>query len=104
MAKRIAIHVLSDQEQIEMITKRVKRAQGQLGAVARMLEDGRDCDEIVVQMSAVSKAVHTAAFSLISASLKECIVEGKRNSKEVTEQLQRLFLSLAYLTNFQIRY
>ena len=95
MAKRIATHVLSDQEQIEMITKRVKRAQGQLGAVVRMLEDGRDCDEIVVQMSAVSKAVHTAAFSLISASLKECIVEGKRNSKEVTEQLQKLFLSLA---------
>ena len=37
-------HVLSDEEQLVAITKRVKRAQGQLGAVARML---RDCDSNV---------------------------------------------------------
>jgi DNA-binding FrmR family transcriptional regulator len=60
-----------------------------------MLEEGRNCDEIVIQMSAVSKAINTAAFTLISASLKECIVEGKTNSEEVTEKLQKLFLSLA---------
>jgi DNA-binding FrmR family transcriptional regulator len=93
-AKKVA-HVLSDEEQIDAIIKRVKRAQGQLGAVVRMLEDGRNCDEIVIQMSAVSKAVHTAAFTLISASLKECIIEGKNNSEAVTAQLQKLFLSLA---------
>ena len=95
MAAKKATHVLSDQEQIDAISKRVKRAQGQLGAVARMLEEGRNCDEIVIQMSAVSKAINTAAFTLISASLKECIVEGKTNSQAVTEKLQKLFLSLA---------
>ena len=57
MATKKATHVLSDQEQIDAISKRVKRAQGQLGAVARMLEEGRSCDEIVIQMSAVSKAI-----------------------------------------------
>lgn len=93
-AKKIG-HVLSDAEQIEAITKRVKRAQGQLGAVARMLEEGRNCEEIVTQMSAVSKAVNTAAFTLISASLKECIVEGKSDSDAMTAQLQKLFSSLA---------
>ena len=92
--KRIA-HVLSDEDQIDAISKRIKRAQGQLGAVARMLEEGRNCDEIVTQMSAVSKAVKTAAFTLISASLKECVVEGKSNSDAVTVQLQKLFLSLS---------
>lgn len=95
MAAKKATHVLSDQEQIDAISKRIKRAQGQLGAVARMLEEGRNCDEIVIQMSAVSKAINTAAFTLISASLKECIVEGKTNSDAVTEKLQKLFLSLA---------
>lgn len=92
--KRIA-HVLSDAEQIDAITKRIKRAQGQLGAVARMLEEGRSCEDIVTQMSAVSKAVNTAAFTLITANLKECIVEGKSDSDAVTAQLQKLFLSLA---------
>ena len=95
MATKKATHVLSDQEQIAAISKRIKRAQGQLGAIARMLEEGRNCDEIVIQMSAVSKAVNTAAFTLISSSLKECLIEGKTNQDEVTERLQKLFLTLA---------
>ena len=88
-------NVLSDAEQVEAIVKRIKRAQGQLGAVARMLEEGRSCDEIITQMSAVSKAVNTAAFALISSSLKQCIVEDKSNSDAVSAQLQKLFLTLA---------
>jgi len=95
MATKKIAHVLSDEEQVVAISKRIKRAQGQLGAISRMLEEGRNCEEIVTQMSAVSKAVNTAAFTLISASLKECIVEGNSNSDEVTAQLQKLFLSLA---------
>jgi len=95
MATKKVSHVLNDEEQLDLIVKRIKRAQGQLGAVARMLEGGRNCDEIVTQMSAVSKAVNTAAFTLISTSLKECLVEDKSNSKAVTAQLQKLFLSLA---------
>jgi len=95
MATKKVAHVLSDVDQIDAIAKRVRRAQGQLGAVVRMLEEGRNCEEIVTQMSAVSKAVNTAAFTLISASLKECLIEGKNNQEEVTAQLQKLFLSLA---------
>jgi DNA-binding FrmR family transcriptional regulator len=87
--------VLSDEEQIQAISTRMKRANGQMTAVIRMLEEGRACDEVVTQMAAVSKAINTAAFTLISASLKECLIDGKRNSKDVTEQLQKLFLSLA---------
>ena len=95
MSSQKIAHVLSDEEQVMAISKRIKRAQGQLGAISRMLEEGRNCEEIVTQMSAVSKAVNTAAFTLISASLKECIVEGNSNSDAVTAQLQKLFLSLA---------
>ena len=95
MATKKATHILADQDQVDAISKRIKRAQGQLGAVARMLEEGRNCDEIVIQMSAVSKAVNTAAFTLIYASLKECLIEGKTNHDAVTERLQKLFLTLA---------
>ena len=44
MAKANTSHVLSDQEQVDAIAKRIKRAQGQLGAIARMLEEGRACE------------------------------------------------------------
>lgn len=66
-----------------------------MAAVIRMLEDGRSCEDVVHQISAVNKAVNTAAFTLISASLKECIIDDKRNSAAITEKLQKLFLSLA---------
>ena len=95
VTKKNVQHVLSDEEQIQAISTRMKRANGQMTAVIRMLEEGRACDEVVTQMAAVSKAINTAAFTLISASLKECLIDGKRNSKDVTDQLQKLFLSLA---------
>ena len=95
VANEQVTHVLADADQLDAISKRVKRAHGQLGAVVRMLEEGRNCDEIVTQMSAVSKAVNTAAFTLISASLKECLVDNNSNSDAVTAQLQKLFLSIA---------
>jgi DNA-binding FrmR family transcriptional regulator len=88
-------HTLEDPEQIAAIAKRMKRANGQMTAVVRMLEEGRSCEDIVTQMAAVGKAINTAAFTLISASLKECLEENKSNSAAVTEKLQKLFLSLA---------
>jgi DNA-binding FrmR family transcriptional regulator len=88
-------HTLQDQEQLTAIAKRMKRAHGQMGAVIRMLEDGRSCEEIVTQMAAVGKAINTAAFKLISASLKECIEESTIDRDAITEKLQKLFLSLA---------
>lgn len=88
-------HVLQDQEQLRAIAQRMKRAHGQMGAIVRMLDDGRSCEEIVTQMAAVGKAVNTAAFKLIAASLKECIEDGTVDHEVVTEKLQKLFLSLA---------
>ena len=38
-------------ESIAPITTRLKRAQGQLGAVIRMLEEGQDCEQIVTQLA-----------------------------------------------------
>ena len=88
-------HVLQDQGQLETITKRVKRAHGQMGAIVRMLEEGRSCEEIVTQMAAVAKAVNTAAFTLISANLKECLTDPESDTDEIVIRLQKLFLSLA---------
>jgi DNA-binding FrmR family transcriptional regulator len=88
-------HTLDDDVQLVAISRRLKRAHGQLGAVVRMLDEGSSCEEIVTQMAAVSKAVNTAAFNLISASLKECLVDPGVDSGPMTEKFQKLFLSLA---------
>jgi DNA-binding FrmR family transcriptional regulator len=89
------LHTLDDEDQLSAISKRLRRAHGQLGAIVRMLDECASCEEIVTQMAAVSKAVNTAAFSLISASLKECLVNRDVNSEEMTAKFQKLFLSMA---------
>ena len=88
-------HVLSDQERLAEIIKRLSRAQGQLGGIIKMLGTGRSCDEVITQIAAVGKAIDTAAFTLISSSLKECIQEDRSDADAVSAQLQRLFLILA---------
>ena len=42
-------------EDMTPVIHRLKRAQGQLAAVTRMLEEGRDCKDVVTQLSAVSR-------------------------------------------------
>lgn len=78
-------------EDLEGVVKRLQRAQGQLGGVIRMIQEERDCQDIVTQLAAVSKALDRAGFAVISAGLKECMTSGEGD----TSELEKLFLSLA---------
>jgi DNA-binding FrmR family transcriptional regulator len=77
------------------VVKRLKRAHGQLAGVIRMLEDGRDCEDVVTQLAAVSKALDRAGFTLVAGGLKECLVADGDTAGLDTDKLERLFLSLA---------
>ena len=83
-------------EATKSITNRLRRAQGQLGAVLSMIEDERDCREIVTQLSAASSAIDRAGFAIIASALKECLREGEESGDPVElADLEKLFLSLA---------
>ncbi|CEA07006.1 Copper-sensing transcriptional repressor CsoR [Arthrobacter saudimassiliensis] len=75
------------------VINRLKRAQGQLAAVTRMLEEGRDCKDVVTQLSAVSKAVDRAGFAIIASGLEQCYAAGGEDMDR--KELEKLFLSLA---------
>ncbi len=45
-----------DTSQLTDVIARLKRAQGQLGGIIKMIEDGRDCSDVVTQVAAVSRA------------------------------------------------
>lgn len=91
----VAAHAVNDPEAIKEIALRLKRAQGQLGGIVAMLDEGRSCQDIVTQMAAVSKAIDRAAFALISTGLRECIAENNGDVESVTAQLEKLFLTMA---------
>ena len=77
------------------IVARLNRATGQLGAVSRMIDEGRDCEEIVGQLAAVSKAVNSAALAIVFGSLKQCLVEERTDAEEVSARLQKILFALA---------
>ena len=59
-----------------------------------MIDDGRDCRDIVTQLSAVSKAVDRAGFAVISLGLRQCIVDPTSHQVDV-DAMEKLFPSLA---------
>ena len=82
-----------DTAEMTPVLHRLKRAQGQLGAVVRMIEEDRDCEDIVTQLSAVSKALDRAGFAIIASGLEQCLTNpGETMGKR---ELEKLFLSLA---------
>ena len=84
-----------DPVELGSVLKRLKRAQGQIGGIIRMIEDGRDCSDIVTQMAAVSKALDRVGFAVIASSLKQCLAEDPTGDRVDTTSLEKLFLSLA---------
>ena len=79
---------------LKSVMNRLKRAQGQLAGVLRMLEEERDCADVVTQLAAVSRALDKAGFAIIAAGLEQCILAGEDGQID-RAKLERVFLSLA---------
>lgn len=79
-------------ESTQPVANRLKRAHGQLAGVIKMLDEGRDCEDVVTQLAAVNKALDRAGFALVAGGMRECLVSGEDLD---TAKLEKLFLSLA---------
>lgn len=83
-----------DNTTTDEVIKRLRRAEGQLGGVIRMLEEGRDCHDVVTQLAAVSRAVDKAGFRLVAGGLRQCVTD-KKNPAAALDELEKLFITLA---------
>ena len=77
------------------VINRLRRAQGQIGGILRMIEEGRDCQDIVTQLAAVNHALDRAGFAIIATGLKQCLTESNGQESVDIKTLEKLFLSLA---------
>ena len=82
-------------EKMTAVLNRLRRAQGQLGGVLKMIEEGRDCQDVVTQLAAVGKAIDRAGFAVIAAGLKQCLLESDGKDTLDTAAMEKMFLSLA---------
>jgi DNA-binding FrmR family transcriptional regulator len=84
-------------EVVDDLRKRLRRADGQVQAVERMLAEGRECKDIVTQLSAAISALEQTGFRLIASGLTYCIQhpEEAEASGYPLDEVQRMFTKLA---------
>lgn len=85
-----------DTDILTQVVTRLRRAQGQLGGVIQMIEDGRDCKDVLTQLAAVSRALDRAGFKIIATGLEQCVSNTDPETAQVDRaELEKLFLALA---------
>lgn len=79
------------------ITRRLRRVEGQIRGVQNMIEDGRECTDVVTQFAAALRALEQAGFKYFSATLTQCALDPDRAAANgyTAEKLEKLFLQLA---------
>ncbi len=84
-------------EVVDDVRKRLRRVAGQVQGVERMLEDGRECRDVVTQLSAASKALEQAGFRLVAAGLTYCLENPDLAKADgyAIDSVQKMFMKLA---------
>ena len=69
-----------DHTQTKAVINRLARAIGHLESVKRMVEDGRDCTEVLVQLAAVRSALNNTAKIILKDHIEHCIADADGES------------------------
>ncbi|MGO9196183.1 MAG: metal-sensitive transcriptional regulator [Acidimicrobiales bacterium] len=81
---------------VEDLRRRLRRAAGQVNGVETMLAEGRECRDVVTQLSAATRALEQVGFRLIASGLTYCVEhpEEAEASGYPIDEVQRLFTKL----------
>lgn len=75
--------------------RRLRRVEGQARGVQRMLEEDRDCHEILQQLTAIRSAVYQTSLMLVRNFATQCLKEGDgRSPEEMVDDLLSVFSSM----------
>ena len=96
MGDKIVIHTgkssgfTNTHQNSKAVSNRLSRAIGHLESIRRMVEDGRDCTEVLVQLSAVKSAVNNAGKVILQDHIEHCIVDAvDSGDKEALDELNK---------------
>lgn len=72
------------------VLNRLSRAIGHLESIRRMVEDGRDCSEVLIQLSAVKAAINNTGKVILQDHIEHCIVDAvESGDKEALDELNK---------------
>lgn len=72
----------------DQIKNRVKRMEGQLRGVLKMMDDNKECKDVITQLSAVRTAVDRTMGTIVSANLVECVVEAEKGGEQTDDLIK----------------
>lgn len=81
------------EEVSDEIGNRLRRLEGQVRGVNRMIEEGAECRDIVTQLAACKGALDRIGFRLFAAGMRYCAVDPDTDMTQ--EELERLFVKLS---------
>lgn len=85
-------------DQKEQLQKRLRKVEGQVRGIQRMVEDDRYCIDILEQVSAATKALQAVALSLLDDHLAHCVSDAVRTGgDEAAEKLNEASAAIARL-------
>jgi DNA-binding FrmR family transcriptional regulator len=64
------------------VMARLRKIEGQIRALIKMIEDERTCEEILIQISSAKSALHKTGQVILEDHLRHCVVDGIREGKE----------------------
>ncbi|GAA0467556.1 metal-sensitive transcriptional regulator [Alkalibacillus silvisoli] len=70
------------------VKNRIKRLEGQLRGVLRMMEEGEDCREVITQLSASRTAIDRTIGVIVSENLIECVREAEENGENTDDRVK----------------
>ncbi len=77
-------------EHTQAVANRLARAIGHLEAVRKMVEGGRDCSEVLIQLAAVQSALAATSRIILKDHIEHCIVDAvEANDQSAIEELER---------------
>ena len=77
-------------EQTQAVIHRLSRAAGHLEAVRKMVEEGRDCADVLMQLAAVQSALGAISRIILKDHIKHCLVDAmEEHNMETIERLNR---------------
>ena len=71
------------------INNRLKRIEGQVRGLMKMVDDDKNCEDIIVQISSVKSALHKTGQAILEGHIKFCVLQGIREGN-VEETLKKL--------------
>lgn len=72
----------------DQMKHRVKRIEGQIRGILRMMEEDKDCKDVITQLSAVRSAVDRTIGVVVSSNLVECVLDAEKNGQKTDELIQ----------------